>query len=97
MAEEVTIAGTPSTAKLRNPWGVVGLSIITLGVYYVFWWYFINREMRDLGHARGVDLGEKPVNSVLAVTIGWIIIVPAIVSMWRTSDRVSRSQDTHRG
>ena len=93
MAEEVAIAGTEARAKLRNPLGVVGLSIITLGIYYVFWWYFINREMRDLGRARNVDLGQSPGNSVLAITLGWIIIVPAIVSMWRTSDRVQRTQE----
>ena len=60
MAEEVAIAGTPSTAKLRNPWGVIGLTLITLGFYYFFWWYYINREMRDFGRARGVDLGQNP-------------------------------------
>jgi hypothetical protein len=41
MAEEVALAGTGSRAKLRNPLGVVGLSIITIGIYYFFWWYFI--------------------------------------------------------
>jgi Domain of unknown function (DUF4234) len=93
MAEEIAIAGTGSRAKLRNPLGVVGLSLITFGVYYFFWWYFINREMRDLGRARNVDLGQSPGNSVLAVTLGWIVIVPAIVSMWRTSDRIQRTQE----
>jgi hypothetical protein len=93
MAEEVAIAGTESRAKLRNPLGVLGLSIITIGIYYVFWWYFINREMRDFGRARNADLGQSPGNSVLAVTLGWIIIVPAIVSMWRTSDRIQRSEE----
>ncbi len=93
MAEEVAIAGTEARAKLRNPLGVVGLSIITLGIYYVFWWYFINREMRDYGRARGVDLGQNPGNSVLAITLGALIIVPAIVTMWRTSDRISSSEE----
>jgi hypothetical protein len=93
MAEEIAIANSRERAKVRNPLGVVGLTLITLGIYYAFWWYFINREMRDLGRARGTDLGENPVNSVLAVTLGWIIIVPAIVSMWRTSDRIQRSQE----
>jgi hypothetical protein len=93
MAEEVAIAGTGSTAKLRNPLGVVGLSIITLGIYYIFWWYFINREMRDLGHARNTDLGESPGSSVLAITLGALIIVPAIVSMWRTCDRIQRTEE----
>ena len=93
MAEEVAIAGTEARAKLRNPLGVVGLSIITLGIYYAFWWYFINREMRDFGRARGVDLGQNPGNSVLAITLGALIIVPAIVSMWRTSDRISSTEE----
>jgi Domain of unknown function (DUF4234) len=93
MAEEVALAGTEARAKLRNPLGVVGLSIITLGIYYIFWWYFINREMRDFGRAKGADLGQNPGNSVLAITLGWIIIVPAIVTLWTTSDRIQRTQE----
>ena len=94
MAEEVAIAGTESTAKLRNPWGVIGLTLITIGIYYFFWWYFINREMRDLGRARNTDLGQNPTNSVLAITLGALIIVPAIISLWTTSDRIQRTQET---
>jgi hypothetical protein len=93
MAEEIAIANSSERVKLRNPLGVVGLSIITIGIYYIFWWYFINREMRDLGRSRNVDLGQSPGNSVLAITLGAIIIVPAIVSMWRTCDRIQRSQE----
>jgi hypothetical protein len=93
VAEEVQIAGTGSTAKIRNPLGTVGLSIITIGIYYFFWWYFINREMRDLGRSRNTDLGRSPGNSVLAVTLGALIIVPAIVSLWTTSGRVESSQE----
>jgi hypothetical protein len=94
MAEEVAIAGTESRAKLRNPLGVVGLSIITIGIYYIFWWYFIDREMRDFGRARGTDLGQNPTNSVLALTLGALIIVPAIVTLWTTCDRIQRTQET---
>jgi hypothetical protein len=94
MAEEIAIAGTGSTVKVRNPWAVVGLSLITIGIYYVFWWYFINREMRDFGRARGVDLGQSPGNSVLALTLGALIIVPALVTLWRTSDRIQRTEET---
>jgi hypothetical protein len=93
MAEEIAIANSTDRVKLRNPLGVVGLSLITLGIYYIFWWYFINREMRDLGRARNTDLGQSPGNSVLAITLGALIIVPAIVSMWRTCDRIQRSQE----
>jgi Domain of unknown function (DUF4234) len=93
MAEEVRIEGIDSTAKVRNPLGVVGLSIITIGVYYAFWWYFINREMHDLGRARRTDLGQNPVNSVLALTLGALVIVPALVTLWTTSHRIERSQE----
>jgi Domain of unknown function (DUF4234) len=93
MAEEIQIAGTGATAKVRNPLGVVGLSIITIGIYYIFWWYFINREMRDLGRARNADLGQSPGNSVLAITLGALIIVPAIVTLWTTSGRIESSQE----
>jgi Domain of unknown function (DUF4234) len=94
MAEEIQIAGTGATAKVRNPLGVVGLSIITLGIYFLFWWYYINREMRDLGQARGVDLGQNPTNSLLALIPGGLIIVPAIVTEWTTSGRIERAQET---
>jgi hypothetical protein len=60
VAQSVQIAPGAGFAKIRNPWGVLGLSLITLGIYYVFWWYFINREMRDAGNANGVDLGQSP-------------------------------------
>jgi hypothetical protein len=93
MADEIEIGGG-ERAKLRNPLGVVGLALITIGIYYFFWWYYINREMRDFGRARGVDLGQNPGNSVLAVTLGALIVVPAIVSMWTTSDRIQRTQET---
>ena len=93
MAEEIQIAGAESTAKVRNPLGVVGLSIITIGIYYVFWWYFINREMRDLGRVRNADLGESPGNSVLAITLGALVIVPALVTLWTTSGRIEKAQE----
>jgi hypothetical protein len=93
MAEEIQIAGTGATAKVRNPFGVIGLSIITLGIYFFFWWFYINREMRDLGRARGVDLGQNPTNSVLALIPGGLIIVPAIVTEWTTSARIESAQE----
>jgi hypothetical protein len=93
VAEEIQIAGAGTTAKVRNPFGVIGLTLITLGIYFFFWWYYINREMHDLGRARKVDLGENPTNSVLAVTLGALIIVPAIVTMWTTGARIEGSQE----
>ena len=97
MAYEVVLRPTQSRAKVRNPWGVLGLSIITLGIYVPFWWYFINREMRDLGRAREThDLGDSPGLSVLALTLGALIIIPPFWTLVTTCQRIYRA-DRHMG
>jgi hypothetical protein len=84
-AAEVQIADTGSTAKTRDPLGVALLTLVTLGVYFFVWYYKVNREMSELGRARGTaELGDNPGNSLLAVTLGALIIVPAIVSVYNT-------------
>jgi Domain of unknown function (DUF4234) len=85
MAQEVQIAGTQSMAKTRDPLGVALLTLVTLGIYFFVWYYKVNREMSELGRARGTDeLGDSPGTSLLAVTLGALIIVPAIISLYNT-------------
>ena len=85
MAAEVQIADTGSRATTRDPLGVALLTLVTLGVYFFVWYYKVNREMSDLGRARGTDeLGDNPGTSLLAVTLGALIIVPAVVSLYNT-------------
>lgn len=94
MAQEIQIPNAGSTAKIRNPLGVLALTLITLGIYGIFWWYFINREMADYGQANGVpELGDNPILSVLAVTIGALVIIPPFVSFWRTLKRIETAQN----
>ena len=93
MAEEVQIPGAGTTAKIRNIIAVPVLAIITIGVYLLVWWYKINREMADLGRARGTDeLGDSPTKSLLALFPGGIIIVPAIWTTVTTFQRVQKAQ-----
>jgi hypothetical protein len=95
VADYVVISGSPCTAKIRNPWAVLGLTLVTVGIYSLFWWYFINREMRDLGRARAEGgFGERPELSALAFSglsafTLWISLVWTVVT---TSRRVRRSQ-----
>lgn len=90
MAEVVAISGTQSTAKVRHPLGIVGLAFITLGVYFWFWWYFVNREMCDFGEARGTEeCGTSPGTSLIAVTLGAFIIVPPFVSIYKGFKRMN--------
>jgi hypothetical protein len=93
MAQVIQIPAAASTAKIRNPLAVLALGLITLGIYHIFWWYFINREMADYGRANGVDLGDNPAMSVVAVTLGALIIVPPFVSLFRALRRVERAQN----
>jgi hypothetical protein len=88
MAEEIQIAGSGATAKTRDPLGVALLTLVTLGIYFFFWYFYVNREMADLGRAKGTDeLGDSPGTSVLAVTVGALVIVPAIISLYNTFQR----------
>jgi hypothetical protein len=93
MAEVVPIQGASSTAKIRSPVWVAVLTLITLGIYGIFWWYFIHRELRDYGRAKGTDeLGTSPGMSTLAVSLGALIIVPAIIGLVRGFKRVQTAQ-----
>lgn len=93
MAAEVRIKNSDANATIRNAVLVPVLGLVTLGIYVIFWYYYINREMADLGRARGTrDLGESPGTSVLAITLGALVIVPAIVSIVNTCKRVRTAQ-----
>jgi Domain of unknown function (DUF4234) len=85
MAEVVQIRGTQEQGKIRHPFGVLGLSIITLGIYWWVWYYKLNKELADIGRAHDTEeCGTSPGTSLLAVTLGVFIIVPPFVSLYRT-------------
>ena len=88
MAYEMKIRGTEEEVKVRSPWAVALLPIITLGIYHLVWWYKINKELKAYGEAKGYDLGQNPTNSVLALFPGGIIVIPALVTYWRGTKRV---------
>jgi Domain of unknown function (DUF4234) len=93
VAEEVRIAGTEATAKIRNVIAVAVLVVVTLAIYLVFWWYFINRELADLGRAKGTnELGDSPAKSTLALFPGALLIVPALWTTVTTFKRVQAAQ-----
>jgi hypothetical protein len=94
MAEEVQISGSNAVGKIRNPLGVVGLTIITFGVYFFIWYYKVNKEMAEMGKARGTDeLGTSPATSLMAVLFGWILLfIPPLVSEYKTCDRLNKAE-----
>jgi hypothetical protein len=93
MAQEKTIRDSQALVKVRNPWAVALLPLITFGIYHLVWWYRINRELRDYGYAKEQDLGQNPTNSVLALFPGGLIIVPALITYWNGFKRVQTGSE----
>ena len=86
MAELVTIDG--QTYKKRDPLGVLGLSFITFGIYWWYWYWAINDELRRYER----DETIRPGIALLAVTLGWFLIVPPFISMYNTSLHLVKDQ-----
>jgi hypothetical protein len=92
VAETVDI-GSTKPVKIRSAVGVAVLTVVTLLIYLFFWWYFINREMADYGRQRGTaELGDSPAKSVLAITLGALVIVPFVWTVVTTFKRVQALQ-----
>jgi len=87
MAETVTIDGKQYLK--RNPMGVLGLSIITIGIYFVVWYYKINKEIKQ--HEN--DETMSPMRSLMAMIFGWLIIVPPFLAMYNTSKHVQKMEE----
>jgi hypothetical protein len=81
-------------AKLRHPLAAVALTLLTLGVYGVVWYYRVNVELRDYGRAyHDAELaGSNPWHSVLAIVPGILVLLPPIVSLIGFVGRVRRAQ-----
>ena len=70
VAETVSIEGRQYLK--RNPLGVLGLSFITLGIYFFIWYYKINNEVKTFER----DETMSPTRSLMAMIFGWLVIVP---------------------
>ena len=85
-------SGTTVRPKVRSLGVIVILNIATLGLYSIYWWYAINRELRDLGRSREtLGLGESPVLSALALGLGGCLLIPYVWTAVTTSRRIERA------
>jgi Domain of unknown function (DUF4234) len=90
-------ASSAPLGKLRNPVVVGVLTIVTLGIYGIAWWYLVNREMAEHGLAVGRrDLGDDPALSTLAIFPGALVVVPAVWTTVTTFQRIQIAQRLHR-
>jgi hypothetical protein len=94
MARTVDIRGVQ--IKLRRPWTSFFLALITLGLYYLYWYYVSNRDLNDYGQRL-----EQPTNplqvsagmATLAISVGGLLIIPPFVSQWRFYRRIRKAQE----
>ena len=91
MAEMVTVDG--QQYKKRNPLGVLGLTLLTLGVYFLYWYYQINGELKRALK----DDTISPTRSLMAMIFGWLIIVPPFIAMYNTAKHVQELEIGTRG
>ena len=57
------------------------------------WWYRINRELRDLEHSYDArTAGSQPLWSLLMMTVGWLVLLPPFIAVFRTCRRIQRAQ-----
>lgn len=82
MAETVTINGQQYLK--RNPLGVLGLTLITLGIYGLYWYYKVNEEIQRFTG----DQTISPSRSLLAVIPGFLLIVPPFIAYYNTATHV---------
>jgi hypothetical protein len=90
-AYEKNVSG--ARIKVRDPWRVGILMVVTLGLYSWVWFYKVNRELRDYSESKPVaGVGANPALAVTLFVLGTIIpILGLVVWVW-TLRRVQRAQ-----
>ena len=79
-----TPEATETLGKDRSPAAVLGLAIVTLGIYYLVWYYKLNAEIRR----HDPDIKVRPWLSVLAL----VVPLANLVSGYSTAARVRQMQ-----
>ena len=85
--DTVTIQG--QMYPKRSPLVVLGLVLITLGIYGFYWYYKVNQEIQRYTG----DQTISPSRSLLAVIPGFLLIVPPFIAYYNTANHVVRMQE----
>ena len=79
----VSPTGKP-LGKVRSPIGVWLLTLVTFGIYLVYWWYAINKELDDFDD----EIDISPVLSAIAL----FGVITTVVTIVRTGGRIGHAQ-----
>jgi hypothetical protein len=83
-AQPIAPNGGRRAGKTRSPWGVYLLSIVTFGIYFLYWYYKVNAEVREYDHSIDVQPGISVLSQFVPIA-SWVSLV-------RTAGRISRAQ-----
>jgi hypothetical protein len=83
-----------ATVKPRDPLRSALFDLFTLGIYGFYWHYATNRDLAELGRARGTaELGDNPTTSFLAAFPGILLLgIPFFVSTYNTASRINAAR-----
>ena len=76
--------GLGPKGKTRSPIGGWLLLIPTLGIYYLFWYFNINRELRDFDPSVKVHPGWAVVSLFIPIV--------GLISIYNTGNRIRQAQ-----
>ena len=79
---------TGQVGKIRNPVAVILLSIVTLGIYALYWYYKTYQEMKDYS---GEGLGGA-VGLILAIfcnIVNWFVMPSEVASLYQRDGKQS--------
>ena len=68
--------------KIRSPWGVIGLSIITLGIYFLYWQYATFKEMKDHS-GQGIGGGLGLVIAIFISIVNSFILPSEVANLYK--------------
>ena len=88
MHAEQAAGRPPVPGAQRNPWRQWGLAVVTLGVYAAIQHFRVNSELRDFG----IDV--DPTKALLAFFPGGLVLVPYLITNYRTGERIAVAQET---
>ena len=80
MAERVTIG------KIRGPWVVIGLSIITFGIYALYWQYATFKEMKAYA-GTGIGGGLGLLFAILLGIVNVFMMPAEVGNLYATEGR----------
>jgi hypothetical protein len=94
MAETVQL-GPERTGKIRSFWAGFGLAVVTFGFYGLWWYYFVNDELKRVGAMHDDEkLAKLDVSlPVLAWIASVFVVIPIFISTFNYGKRIERAQE----